>query len=80
MTTQKKYVKPTARSLNDLTPALGLCASGALDGGCTPGNAAGGTQGCGSGSYATGIGGSCHPGNVIYGPGSTCTSGSNRGG
>jgi hypothetical protein len=80
MTTQKKYVKPIARNLNDLTPALGLCATGLSDGGCTPGTGAGGAQGCATGTYATGAPGTCADGNNIYGPGSTCTSGSNKGG
>jgi len=71
----KKYEKPVTHDLSNLTPALGLCASGNDDGGClVTGASAGGSGGCGSGTIAAG---SCHPGHGAIGSdgASTCNSG-----
>ena len=54
MNRKKKYEKPVVQDFNDLTPALGLCATGNNDGGCLSGNFAGGTQRCNTGNSATG--------------------------
>lgn len=51
---KKKYEKPVSQDFNDLTPALGLCATGNNDGGCVSGNFAGGTERCSTGYRATG--------------------------
>jgi len=61
MKSGKKYEKPVMRGMNDLTPALGLCASGTADGGCVPGASAGGVEGCNAGGFA---GTKCVTGNV----------------
>jgi hypothetical protein len=78
MDKKKKYAKPVVQDFNDLTPALGLCATGNGDGGCTMGNGAGGQQGCANGNWATGWPvGSCTTGTVITGPTVNCNMGSN---
>jgi hypothetical protein len=52
MKMKTKYCKPIARELNNLTPAIGLCASGQADGGCISGSLAGGSDGCQTGTNA----------------------------
>jgi hypothetical protein len=78
MNRKMKYRKPVTQDINDLTPALGLCATGNSDGGCALGNGAGGQQGCASGNWASGFPvGLCSTGSIVNGPTVTCTTGSN---
>jgi hypothetical protein len=65
-----KYIKPIVRDLDNLTPAIGTCSTGAADGGCISGGSAGGALGCSTGAFASPPG--CHIGNSAF---TTCDTG-----